>query len=157
MEIFGYYSDNGSTTVYTWTRILHSRANQEVLSQGFISGIRMLVCCIESNQKLLSREFISVIRIVVCWACYPFYEVGSIFLCNSLCELSHLKKLLYGWHCPGRIFSPKVVTFFQLHWLFFSTFGIEPPPSIDFSGQWCRPESVKLIFFNHFNLLYSII
>ena len=54
-------------------------------------------------------------------------------------------------------FLQKLSLFFQLHRLFLSTFGIEPPPSIDFSGQWCRPQSVKLILFNHINLLYSII
>ena len=32
-------------------------------------------------------------------------------------------------------FLQKLSLFFQLHRLFLSTFGIEPPPSIDFSGQ----------------------
>ena len=32
-------------------------------------------------------------------------------------------------------FLQKLSLFCQLHRLFLSTFGIEPPPSIDFSGQ----------------------
>ena len=32
-------------------------------------------------------------------------------------------------------FLQKLSLIFQLHRLFLSTFGIEPPPSIDFSGQ----------------------
>ena len=52
----------------------------------------------------------------------------------------------YGWHCPGRIFFQKVVTFFQLHRLIFHISCIESLASIGFSGQSYRPESRKLIF-----------
>ena len=42
-------------------------------------------------------------------------------------------------------FLQKLSLFFQLQRQFLSTFGIEPPPTIDFSGQSCRRQSVKLI------------
>ena len=55
-------------------------------SETFIK--RIVVRCL-TNQKVLSRRHFSRIRIVVCCACNPFYEVGSIFLCNSLYKLGH--------------------------------------------------------------------
>ena len=50
----------------------------------------------------------------------------------------------YGWNFSRWIFLPKSCHFFQLQRLFLITFGIEPPPSIDFSSQSFQRQSVKL-------------
>ena len=85
------------------------------------------------------------------------HNSSSSSVIRTWCTLTLLMTLHMVDIVQDGYFLQKLSLFFQLHRLFFSTFGIEPPPSIDFSGQWCRPESEKLFFFNHFNLLYSII
>ena len=77
---------------------------------------------------------------------------ATISFLRWFCTLKHMVDIALDGY-----FLQKLSLFFQLYRLFFSTFGIEPPPSIDFSCQWCRPQSVKLIVFNRINLLYSII
>ena len=50
--------------------------------------------------------------------------------------LINIKKNTYGWYCPGRIFSPKVVTFSFLTAVLI-TFCVEPLASIGFSIGIC--------------------
>ena len=52
---------------------------------------------------------------------------------------------MVGYSQDGYFFR-KLSLFFQLHRLFFSTFGVESPASIDISCQSCRQGSAKLIF-----------